>query len=282
MAGTNAALKGGATKETTKEGDAREADAAQSGSTFKKSSTRDTFESLVVTVILAIFGTTFVLQAFKIPTGSMETTLLIGDHLLVNKFAFADDGGFLSRLLPYREIRRGDIIVFKFPPSEEQSEPGEHFVKRVIGVPGDRIRIFHRQVFVNGQPLSEPFVHHTFLDELRPGDDFPLPEGEYLRGSTAVWSADMGNYIKNGEIVVPPGHYFAMGDNREQSWDSRFWGFVPRGLITGRPMLIYWSFETPRDEYTRTSWSDRLSQIVELVIYFIPRTRWRRAFALVY
>jgi len=262
-------------------GAAKEADGAPKDVPFKKSSTRDTFESLVVTVILAIFGTTFVLQAFKIPTGSMETTLLIGDHLLVNKFAFADDGGFLSRLLPYREIHRGDIIVFKFPPSEEQAEPGEHFVKRVIGLPGDRIHIFHRRVFVNGQPLFEPHVHHTFLDELRPGDDFPPPEGEYLRGSTTGWSADMAKYIKDGEIVVPPDSYFAMGDNREQSWDSRFWGFVPRGLITGRPMLIYWSFETPRDEYMRNSWSERLSQIVELVIYFIPRTRWRRTFMFV-
>jgi len=247
----------------------------------KKSSTRDTFESLVVTVILAIFGTTFVVQAFKIPTGSMETTLLIGDHLLVNKFAFAADGGFLSWVLPYREIHRDDIIVFKFPPSEEQSEPGEHFVKRVIGLPGDRIRIFHRQVFVNGHPISEPFVHHSFPDQLRAGDDFPPPEGEYLRGATAAWSAEIGKYIQDGELVVPAGTYFAMGDNREQSWDSRFWGFVPRSLITGRPILIYWSFDTPRDEYMRTSWFDRLSQAAELIIYFIPRTRWRRTFMLV-
>lgn len=248
---------------------------------YKKSSTRDTFESLVVTVILAIFGTTFVLQAFKIPTGSMENTLLIGDHLLVNKFAFAYHSAFLSRLFPYREIHRGDIIVFKFPPSEDQSEPGEHFVKRVIGVPGDRIRIFHRQVFVNGQPVSEPFVHHSYEDQLRPGDDFPPPDTEYLRGSTAAWSAEMGSYIKDGELVVPPDSYFAMGDNREQSWDSRFWGFVPRGLITGRPLLIYWSFETPRDEYMRTSWADRVSQAVDLIIHFIPKTRWRRTFMIV-
>ena len=142
---------------------------------FKKSSTRDTFESLVVTVILAIFGTTFVLQAFKIPTGSMENTLLIGDHLLVNKFIFAPEGGVLAHFLPYRDLRRGDVVVFKFAPTDEQTEPGEHFVKRVIGVPGDHIRIFHRQVFVNGKLQNEPFVRHdpAFADELRPGDDFP-------------------------------------------------------------------------------------------------------------
>jgi len=241
-----------------------------------KSSTRDTFESLVVTVILAIFGTTFVVQAFKIPTGSMENTLLIGDHLLVNKCIFAQEGGWLGRILPQREIRRGDILVFKFPSTEEQSEPGEHYVKRVIGLPGDRIRIFHRQVFVNGHLEYEPFVRHTYPDELRPGDDFPPPDGEYLRGSTIAWSAKMASYVQNGEIVVPPGKYFVMGDNREQSWDSRFWGFVPRGVISGRPLVIYWSFETPRDEYLHNSLGDRLAQIFDLIIHFPTKTRWRR------
>jgi signal peptidase I len=249
--------------------------------TNRKSTTRDSFESVVVTVILAIFGTTFVLQAFKIPTGSMEDTLLIGDHLLVNKFAFAYHAGMLAGILPYREIRRGDVIVFKFPPSEEQSEPGEHFVKRVIGVPGDRIRIFHRQVFVNGQPVYEPFVHHSFPDQLRPGDDFPPADGDYLHGATARWSADIQNYVQNGELVVPPGLYFAMGDSREQSWDSRFWGFVPRGLISGRPVLIYWSFETPRDEYRHTTLGDRLSQAIDLLVHFVTKTRWRRTLMLV-
>jgi signal peptidase I len=244
---------------------------------FRKSSTRDTFESLVVTVILAIFGTTFVVQAFKIPTGSMESTLLIGDHLLVNKFVFAYHSGWLARLLPYREVHRDDIIVFKFPASsEEQSEPGEHFVKRVIGLPGDRLRIFHRQVYVNGQRASEPFVQHTFTDMLRPGDDFPPPDSEDIHGATALWSAEMAGYVKDGEIVVPPDKYFVMGDNREQSWDSRFWGFVPRELIAGRPLLIYWSYETSHDEYMRTSWSDRISQTFDLIIHFPTKTRWRR------
>jgi len=247
----------------------------------KKSSTRDTLESLVVTVILAIFGTTFVLQAFKIPTGSMENTLLIGDHLLVNKFVYAYPTGLLARLLPYREIRRGDVVVFTFPPSEDQTQVGEHFVKRVIGVPGDRVRIFHRQVFVNSEALKEPFVRHTYLDQLRPGDDFPPSPSEYLRGTTSDWGAEMQNYIRNGELVVPPGHYFVMGDNREQSWDSRFWGFVPRELISGKPLLIYWSYETTRDDYTRTSFSDRLAQTFDLVLNFFSKTRWRRTFGLV-
>jgi signal peptidase I len=249
---------------------------------YKKSSTRDTFESLVITVILAVFGTTFVLQAFKIPTGSMETTLLIGDHLIVNKFAFADQPGWLRHVLPYRDLHRGDVLVFKFPGSpEDQTEPGEHFVKRVIGLPGDHIRIANRQVFVNGQLLNEPFVHHTAIGEPRPGDDFPPPESEFIRGGTARWGEEIQDYVKNGELVVPPDHYFAMGDNREQSWDSRFWGFVPRELISGRPVLNYWSFETPRDEYTQTSLDQRISQIADLVIHFPTKTRWRRTFMFV-
>jgi signal peptidase I len=247
----------------------------------KKSSTRDTLESLVVTVILAIFGTTFVLQAFKIPTGSMENTLLIGDHLLVNKFVYAYPTGLLARLLPYREIRRGDVVVFKFPPSEDQTQSGEHFVKRVVGLPGDRVRIFHRQVLVNSEALKEPFVRHTYLDQLRPGDDFPPSPSEYLRGSTSDWGVEMQNHIRNGELVVPPGHYFVMGDNREQSWDSRFWGFVPRELISGKPLLVYWSYETTRDDYTRTSFGDRLAQTFDLVLNFFSKTRWRRTFGLV-
>jgi len=250
---------------------------------YKKSSLRDTFESLVVTVILAIFGTTFVLQAFKIPTGSMENTLLIGDHLLVNKFAFAHHAAPPAHLLPYREVHRGDVLVFKFPgPQEEQSEPGEHFVKRVIGVPGDRVRIFHRQVYLNGQALSEPYVYHASPDVQRSGDDFPPPDAEYLQGGTALWTAEMPNHVnQQGELVVPAGNYFVMGDNREQSWDSRFWGFVPHELISGRPLLIYWSYETPRDEYMHTSWSDWLSQIGSLLIHFPTRTRWRRSLKLV-
>ncbi|MFB3920493.1 MAG: signal peptidase I [Terriglobia bacterium] len=247
----------------------------------KKSPTRDTFESLVVTVILAVFGTTFVIQAFKIPTGSMETTLLIGDHLLVNKFAFAYPKGILARILPYREIHRGDILVFKFPPSEDASQAGEHFVKRVVGLPGDRIRIFHRRVFVNGQVLEDPYVHHSYLDQLRPGDDFPPGPSDYLRGMTARWGDEIGEHIKDGEVVVPPGNYFVMGDNREQSWDSRFWGFVPRELVTGRPLIIYWSYETPREEYMQNSLWDKVSQTADLLIHFFTKTRWRRTFGLV-
>ncbi len=248
-----------------------------------KSSTRDTFESLLVTVILAIFGTTFVLQAFKIPTGSMENTLLIGDHLLVNKFIFAGSGGPHSPLLPYRELRRGDVVVFKFTPTDEQTEPGEHFVKRVIGLPGDHVHIVHRQVFVNGVAQVEPYVRHDplYASELYPGDDFPPHDGEYLPTSTSAWDAELPGVVQNGDVVVPPDKYFVMGDNRERSWDSRFWGFVPRNMVIGKPVLIYWSFETPEDEYKHNMLSDRVSQLVDLIIHFPTKTRWRRSFKLV-
>jgi signal peptidase I len=196
----------------------------------------------------------------------------------VNKYIFASQSGVLAHLLPYRDLRRGDVVVFKFTPTDEQSEPGEHFVKRVIGIPGDQVRIFHRQVFVNGKQSYEPYVRHdpAYADELRPGDDFPPPDSEYLPGSTSAWDAEIANAIKDGELIVPPGKYFVMGDNREQSWDSRFWGFVSRGVVIGRPALIYWSYETARDEYLHNSLSDRISQIVEMIIHLPTKTRWRR------
>jgi signal peptidase I len=151
----------------------------------------------------------------------------------------------------------------------------------VIGLPGDRIRIFHRQVFVNGEALEEPFVRHTYLDQLRPGDDFPPGPSEHMGGTTLEWSAEMEEYVHDGELVVPPGRYFVMGDNREQSWDSRFWGFVPRELVSGKPLLIYWSYESTREDYTKNSLSDRLRQTFDLAIHFASRTRWRRTFGLV-
>ena len=253
------------------------------GDSYRKSSFRDTFESLIVTVILAIFGTTFVVQAFKIPTGSMEDTLLIGDHLLVNKFAFAYPQGPLARFLPYRKIHRGDVVVFKYPGNPvDAQEPGEHFVKRVIGLPGDSVRVFHRQVFVNGKLMAEPFVRNSHPTELRPGDDFPPLSWDEMEGATSSWQAEYQNYVKDGQIVVPPNKYFVMGDNREESWDSRFWGFVPRKLISGRPLIIYWSYETPPDQYEQTGLSDRLQQIGSMLTHFFTRTRWNRTFKLVH
>jgi signal peptidase I len=249
---------------------------------FKKSSLRDTLESLVVTVILAVFGTTFVVQAFKIPSGSMEKTLLIGDHLLVNKFLYAVPTPWIERLLPYRDVRRGDIVVFKFMWPADPGLPTEHYVKRVVGLPGDRIRIQNRRVFINGTPYPEPFVNHIDPARHFPQDDFPSPEFNEVSSVRAGWLLEMEDQVQNGELIVPEGRYFVLGDNRESSLDSRFWGFVPRQVISGRPLLVYWSYEATREDYARDSLKDKIGQTLDLIIHFPFKTRWRRMFQLVH
>jgi signal peptidase I len=217
--------------------------------TFRKSTVREYFESIVVAVILALFVRTFVVQAFKIPTGSMEPNLLVGDHLLVNKFVFAPaTSGFERMILPMREIRRGDVVVFKFP-----EEPERDFIKRVIGLPGDTLEVRNRQVTVNGTPITEPYAHYLF----------PVSDDE-------VGGFDVR--ARYGPVTVPADHYFMMGDNRDNSQDSRYWGFLPAHYVKGRALMIYWSFE-PQDGaaggplspitglFTGTRWSRLLHQI---------------------
>ena len=247
---------------------------------FKKSTAREYFESLVITVILALFGTTFIVQAFKIPTPSMEDNLLVGDHLLVNKFAFGARGSVFDKILPLKDIKRGDVIVFKYP-----KDLTKHYVKRAIGLPGDRIRIVDRQVFVNGVALNEPYKIHKAPPGSydRFGDFFP-PKPHY--GRVASHGADEDpfwyeEYTKDDEIVVPPNQYFAMGDNRDNSADSRYWGFVPREFIVGKALIIYWSYETDSDEYRRTDVVDRVQQITDLFTNFFTKTRWSRSFKII-
>ena len=191
--------------------------------TFRKSTLREYFESICVAVILALFVRTFVVQAFKIPTGSMENNLLIGDHLLVNKFVFAPT---LTRaedvLLPIDPIRRGDILVFKYP-----EDPERDFIKRVIGLPGETIELRNKKVHVNGMPLDEPYVHFLF-----PVD----PEG----ADTSEGGFDVRRSY--GPVTVPDGHFFMMGDNRDNSQDSRYWGFLPREYVKGKALFVYFSF----------------------------------------
>ena len=236
-------------------------------------SVREYIESLLVTVILALFGTTFVVQAFKIPSQSMEPTLLVGDHLLVNKFIFGGRDTWYERLLPYRSIRRGDIIVFKFP---FQDHP--HYVKRVIGVPGDRIKIVDQQVYRNGQRLTEPYAYH---DSAAPYDPFlynfpPAGKDELISSMQPEWADQIFKYIQNGEIIVPPGNYFAMGDNRDHSWDSRYWGFVSRDAIMGGPVVIYWSVKSSEEDYTERSFGSGLVGILRTLIEIPTQTRWNR------
>lgn len=231
-------------------------------------------ESLLVTVILALFGTTFIVQAFKIPSASMEGTLLIGDHLLVNKFIFGGTGAWYEKFLPYRPLERGDIIVFKFPYQEHQ-----HFVKRVIGLPGDRVKVVDQAVYVNGKLLNEPYVVHDPAAHYDPLNyNFPPPPRQMIAsGLQPEWAQEMRKFIRGDEIVVPPGKYFAMGDNRDQSWDSRFWGFVDHTAIMGRPFLIYWSVDAKSTDYTgeSTFWS-RLAGVFDTLAHLPTRTRWTR------
>jgi signal peptidase I len=192
--------------------------------TFRKSTVREYFESVCVAVILAFFVRTFVVQAFKIPSGSMEPNLLIGDHLLVNKFVFAPTLTSLERtLLPIDPIRRGDIIVFKFP-----EDPARDFIKRVIGLPGDTIEMKNKKVYVNGKPLDEPYAHFIY----------PPDEGD----SSAPDVAGRDLLRAFPEMTVPADNYFMMGDNRDNSEDSRYWGFMPRDYVKGKALFVYFSF----------------------------------------
>ncbi len=238
----------------------------------EKSSLREYAESLLVTVVLALFGTTFVVQAFKIPSQSMEPTLLVGDHLLVNKFLFGGRGGWYEHVLPYRSIRRGDIIVFKFPFDDHP-----HYVKRVIGLPEDHVKIMSQLVYVNGKRVSEPYVVHDPASDDPYGDNFPPTEHFFLqRGLRPEWATRIFDYIRDGELVVPADHYFVMGDNRDHSWDSRYWGFVDREAIMGRPVVIYWSVEATSDDYANRGLSGALTGLAETILHLPSRTRWSR------
>jgi signal peptidase I len=185
----------------------------------KKSVAREYFESLVVAVILALFVRTFVFQAFKMPTGSMENNLLVGDHLLVNKMAYAPTLTGVERLLmPQKPIGRGDIVVFKYPV-----QPDRDFIKRVIGLPGDRLELRRKRVYINGELLDEPYVR--YLEP--PSVDGPVRAGDLRE--------------EYGPITVPDGQYFMMGDNRDNSEDSRYWGFMPESYVKGEALIIYFS-----------------------------------------
>jgi signal peptidase I len=225
-----------------------------------------------VTIFLLLFGTTNLVQAFVIPTGSMEDTLLIGDHLLVDKLAYSPPGPASRYILPYSDVKRGDIIVFRYPVDIQQT-----FVKRCIGVPGDRIRLENKQLILNGKPMNEPYVYHKteYLDSYR--DNFPNEPQMHMVDS----GNDMlVNHVRNGEVVVPPGYYFAMGDNRDSSLDSRYWGFVPRDNIIGKPLIIYWSYDAPTEALAKPLMS--IDHLLDLVQHFPTKTRWKRTFRLIH
>jgi signal peptidase I len=231
-------------------------------------------ESLLVTVVIAIFVICFVVQAFQIPSESMENTLLIGDYLLVNKLQYGS--GFGDRLLPYRPVKRGEIIVFHYPIHPEQ-----HFVKRVVGIPGDRLRLVNRRVYIDGQPIVENYVRYSSLihDVFR--DDFPRPEYPGP-GVDSKWWLQMRKLVEDGQLIVPQDCYFVMGDNRDESLDSRYWGFVPRENIVGSPLLIYWSMrETALDDADDSARDGKLSHLAYVMTHFVHITRWDRTLRMV-
>lgn len=235
--------------------------------------------SLAAVLVTGLFIIAFVMQAFEIPSSSMENTLLIGDHVFVNRVQFAPKSSWMGPLLPYRDIKRGDIVVFLHP---NPAENGMYVVKRIMGIPGDRIHLRNGVVFRNGEELKEPY---TFLTpDFAPSDyrdNFPsVPPSESYNVSPA-WEEELPTHIQNGDLVVPPDHYFAMGDHRDVSLDSRFWGFIPKENVIGRPMFIYWSFETPDRQYLKTGWGDRLLFLGKVVIHFFDETRWRRTLQVV-
>ncbi len=229
---------------------------------FKKSTTREYFESIVIAVILALFIRTFVVQAFKIPTGSMENNLLIGDHLLVNKFVFGPSVSPIERaIMPMGTIVRGDVIVFKYP-----EEPDRDFIKRVIGLPGETLELKEKKVYINGKPLDEPYVH------------FLQPPS---RATSDHEETSLDVRERYGPVTVPPDQYFVMGDNRDNSQDSRYWGFLRRDYVKGKALLIYWSFESDREDYLDESTTGTLKNLANVFAHFFTRTRWDRMLHLI-
>jgi signal peptidase I len=235
----------------------------------------DSLQSLLGTVVIAVFVITFVVQAFQIPSPSMENTLLVGDYLLVNKLCYGG-GSVGDYFMPYRRVQRGEIVVFHYPVN-----PAQHFVKRVVGVPGDRVRLVNKQVLVNGVPLKEPYAHF-----IRPANDLfrdSFPRLDVAPGETPEWWLQLRKLVEDGQLIVPEGHYFVMGDNRDDSYDSRYWGFVPQANIIGRPLLIYWSVQGAEGEITApSSVGDRLYHFAYVLTHIFQITRWNRTLRLVH
>jgi signal peptidase I len=230
-------------------------------------------QSLAETVVIAIFIITFLVQAFQIPSESMENTLLIGDYLLVDKVHFAQ-GGAWGSILPYQPVRRGDIVVFRYPV-----RPVEHFVKRVVAVPGDQVRLHNKRLLVNGKPVPEDYVVHKLRGRDSFRDNFPATDF-FTSSIDAQWFQEMRRQIRDGGIVVPPGKYFVLGDNRDESLDSRYWGFVPRENIVGRPLIIYWSVDDNGQELAAVP-DGTLSRLAYGLAHLFQNTRWERTFRVV-
>jgi len=232
--------------------------------------------------VIVLFIFTFFGENFVIPSGSMEKTLLVGDHLLVDRITLAPEARWMP-LVHYREPRRGDVVVFIKPVPDPDPVTGAPtyliLVKRLIGVPGDRLRLRNGVVILNGVAKAEPHAQPTTVDNHSEFvDEFPAmqPVSEPGNLIPEEWAVDFPNYVQNGDLVVPPGHYFMMGDNRHNSADSRYWGFVPRENIVGRPLFNYWSFETPDGELEKTGLAHTVTWMGHVALHFFSDSRWAR------
>ena len=240
--------------------------------------------SICSVLVIGLFILTFLAQNFVIPSGSMENTLLAGDHLVVDRITLAPDAKWMP-LVRYREPRHNDIIVFIKPvPDDVDGKPQYLFlVKRLIGLPGDHIHLQDGVVYINGVAQAQPkegmdgpamVGEKVFLDE------FPTipPAQDPSGGVTEEWAVDSASHIANGDLIVPPGKYFMMGDNRHNSLDSRYWGFVPRENIVGRPLFNYWSFNTSEEQYEQTGFANNIAWLTHVALHFFSDTRWSRTF----
>jgi signal peptidase I len=243
----------------------------------KKETLAESIAGIASVLVSGLFIITFLVQAFEIPSGSMENTLLVGDHVFVDRLTPALRASYLGPLLAYRNVRHDEIIVFLHP-----AEKGMYVVKRIIGIPGDRIHLRDGVVFRNGQALKEPYLNpnHGFPNAYR--DNFPAYSGAGDPNVLPEWPLVLREYIHDGELVVPPDYYFGMGDNRANSLDSRYWGLIPRENVVGRPLFTYWSFKTPPDQILRTSLKERAAFLFHIIIHFFDETRWSRMFHLVH
>ena len=246
----------------------------------EKETLLEAISSIAAVLAIGLFVMGFVFQNFEIPSASMEKTLLIGDHVLVDRITLAPPAKW-APFMPYRPVHRGDIIVFYKPNSET---PDMFLVKRAIGIPGDHIHLRNGIVYLNGVAQTEPYAGmpqsdgnpmHAYTPYR---DDFPSTPPGPMDDVTALWGDELPSHIQNGDLVVPPGKVFAMGDNRTESLDGRYWGFVPQENIVGRPMFVYWSFKTPADQISKQTIPDRLAFMFHIITHIFTETRWSRTF----
>ncbi|MGB7593743.1 MAG: signal peptidase I [Terriglobia bacterium] len=237
----------------------------------------ETVRSLLIVLVGVFCIRTFIAEATVIPTGSMEQTILIGDHVFLNKLLYGPRLPYTSlRIPPLRTVHQQDIIAFRYPRN-----PSVMFVKRVIAVGGDVLRVEDRKVFVNGKPLNEPYAQFQYSSTLPLRDNFPPPINALdtlpaAWGLDPAWSREMPNFIREDGLHVPQGYLFCMGDNRDNSLDSRFWGFVPEENVVGEPLFVYWSYDAPSRDWTSEELASRLRFDASIVWNFFTKTRWSR------